>query len=301
MRKTALLILVLAGFLLNIKTARAVTVVPEIEPTEEASASAAPLVVPTIVRENITEPTNQETIYRLESVLEGQREQKWNGWNTARKVVAAAVDRGVSANTIVLLLMLPLVATLISVLHYVLGLSGYGIFMPTMIAVTFLATGILGGLAMFGVTLAVSMWGGTVLKKFRLHFWPARAIGLMLIALMTFGLMVGSSFIKVIDISRISIFPVLFMVLLTEEFVRTQMAKSKSEAKRLTVGTLVLAVTGAVLMSVRMVQEIVLLNPGITILVVVAVNLLVGNYKGIRLTEISRFKAAIRAKSSLKK
>jgi len=37
-------------------------------------------------------------------------------------------------------------------------------------------------------------------------------------------------------------------------------------------------------------------NPMVTILIVVVVNIMVGNYKGIRLTEIKRFKNAIRRK-----
>jgi len=88
----------------------------------------------------------------------------------------------------------------------------------------------------------------------------------------------------------------LFMILLAEEFVRTQLAKSKKEAISLTVGTLVLAMVGAIILNARGIQKMVLDNPMVTILIVVVVNIMVGNYKGIRLTEIKRFKNAIRRK-----
>ena len=92
-------------------------------------------VTPTVAvknQDNLTETTGQSSVYKLESVLKDNRTGKWNGINSLRKAEEIAVDRGVPANTIVLLLLLPLIATLVSGLHYILGLSGYGIFMPTM-------------------------------------------------------------------------------------------------------------------------------------------------------------------------
>jgi hypothetical protein len=234
--------------------------------------------------------------YLMESVS-AQKVSGWGVFNFGKTVVRVAIDRGIEPNLIVLLLLLPLVATLVSVLHYVFGLSGYGIFMPTMIAVTFLATGIFGGLLLFAMILMISVFGGLLLRKLKLHFWPARSINLMLISVGTFGLMLVSSSVQIIDISNISIFPVLFMIMLCEEFVRTQLVKSKSEAKKLTFGTLVLAIIGAVTMNIAEVQRLVIMYPEGVILLVLVVNLAVGNYTGIRFSEVKRFKKAIRKKN----
>jgi len=213
------------------------------------------------------------------------------------KVIDGAIASGVEAQTIVMLLLLPLLATLVSVMHYILGVSGYGIFVPTMIAVALSATGIAGGLILFGAILSISILSNFLLKKLKLHFWPARALGLVLISTGVFWLMVGSVKLKMVDIGNISIFPVLFMILLAEEFTRTQLIKSKKEAIKLTVGTLGLAILGSVVMEWREVQRMVLTYPVVIIAVTVVINLMVGNYTGIRLTEIKRFKKAIRKKS----
>jgi hypothetical protein len=267
---------------------------PTVVPTASASATPAPTEIK--IKDNITEPNSPSTAYRLESVLEKQQVGGWNGLNTIRKMVRMAVSRGVAANTIVLLLMLPLVATVVSALHYVVGLSGYGIFMPTMVAVTFLTTGIFGGLTLFAIILMISLISNWLLKKFKLHFWPARSINLMLISAVTFGMMTISTYVPFGDMSKISIFPVLFMILLVEEFVRTQLAKSKKEAVNLTMGTLILAIVGSAVMEIRVVQEWVLLNPELTLILVLVVNVIVGNYSGIRWLEIKRFRKAIRKK-----
>ena len=262
-----------------------VTPIREITPTATVTATVIPQ--PSIVINNITESEGKEI--EIEEV-------KWNGINTFKVSINWAAKKGVSTNTLVLLLLLPLVATLVSFLHYVVGLLGYGIFMPTMMAIVFLATGIFGGLILFTLILIISLVSNMVLRKLKLHFWPARSISLLFISIGTFVLMVVSSFVSSIDISKISIFPILFMILLTEDFTRTQLVKSKKEAKKLTIGTMILAITGAGVMNFSMVQQVVLKYPDAMIAAVLVVNLLVGNYTGIRWSEIGRFKNGIRDK-----
>lgn len=286
MKKLAqvILLLMVCFLVFEKKPLKAKTLV--ITPTIEATPTAevVPTKVPVV---NITEAKSKVIEYKQE---------KWNGINTLRVATGWAVERGVSTNTLVLLLLLPLVATLVSFLHYVAGLSGYGIFMPTMIAIAFLATGVFGGLLLFALILMISLMSNLILKKLKLHFWPARAINLMMISIGTFVLMVISSFVSWLDISKISIFPILFMILLAEEFTRTQLVKSRNEAKKLMIGTIVLAVAGAVTMNFAWIQDLVLRYPDLIVLMVLSINLLVGNYSGIRWMEISRFKKGIREK-----
>lgn len=217
-------------------------------------------------------------------------------WNGISFLISEAVSKGVPENTVAMLLLLPLVATLVSVIHYVIGFSGYGIFMPTMMAVALMATGVGSGLILFAVILAITLISNLVVKRLKLHFWPARSITLLFVSMGTFGAMVLTSYIKIVDVGKISIFPILFMILLTEEFARTQLTKSKKEAVRLTAGTLVLAVAGAMVMGVEGIEGMVLKRAEMVILVVVVTNILVGRYGGIRFTEIKRFKGAIRKK-----
>lgn len=250
--------------------------------------------VASVEKENITEPSDEGTKSRLAAVLDEQKVGDWNVINTLRKGIRWAVSRGVPASTIVLVFLLPLIATVVSILHYVVGLTGYGIFTPTMMAVTFLSTGIVGGLVLFLVILGMSLLGRMLTSKLKIHYWPSRSINLLFICIVIALLMFASSYLTFLDISQISIFPILFMIMLAEDFVRTQLAKSKKEAKKLTIGTILLSIVGAVVMNISFVQEKVLLYPEITILMVLLVNLWVGKYKGIRLSEFKRFKKAIR-------
>lgn len=283
MKKTALLILTWLFLGWGVIKVEGKTPSPTVVPT----ATVIPTAIPTVVS-NITDVSTK--------VVGNREEVKWRGWNSLSFLISKAIEKGVPANTIVLLLLLPLVATLVSVLHYLLGVSGYGIFMPTMMAVAFLATGTMGGLVLFAVILLITLLSNLLVKKLKLHFWPARSITLLFVGL---GIFLGMSLVayfKIFEVSKISIFPILFMVLLTEDFVRTQLVKSKKEALRLTFGTLILAVLGAMTMNMKWLQESVLNYAEIVVILVILINILVGNYSGIRLSEIKRFKGAIRKK-----
>ncbi len=231
---------------------------------------------------------------RLREDLNLEKMPSWKGWNTLGYGVRLAIENGVSPVTIVLLLLLPVVATMVSLLHYVVGISGFGSFMPSMIAVAFLATGVYGGLLLFALILMISIVGGVILRKLKLHYWPARSINLLFIGLGTFGLMWLTASVEILDIRQVSIFPVLTMIVLAEDFVRTQLTKSKKAARSLTLGTLLLALAGAGLMQWQALQRWVLLYPEIVLLLVIVINMWVGNYGGMRLTELSRFKKAFR-------
>jgi len=216
----------------------------------------------------------------------------WNGFNSVKILKEYAVLQGINANTIAMLVLLPVIATLVSFLHYYVGLTGYGIFMPTMIAVIFLSTGVFGGITLFALILGISLISNAILKKFKLHFWPARAINLVFIGIgVVLVWALASKYFKT-DLSNI--YAIMIMILLVEEFVRTQLIKSKNEAWSLTFGTLLLASLGAGMMNISVVQSWVLSNPDITVLSIIIANIIIGSYRGIRLTEIGRFSKAIR-------
>lgn len=281
--------------------AGAVTVAPVSEGGLESTSSAevTPSAIPTIeIKDKITEPGSEEVKGKLAAVLNEQTLGPLSFDNFLKHFVRYAVDRGVPANTIVLILLLPLIGALVGVLQYFVGLSGFSTFMPAMIAVTFLATGIAGGLILFGVILIATLVSGKLLRRIKLYYWPRRAITLMIVSLITFVLLALSPSLGLLDLTQISIFPILFLILLSEEFTRVQVGKSKKSAVSLTIGTLVISILGASLMSWEYLQKLVLLNPEISFLVVLILNIFIGRYGGWRLSEYQRFKSLLKRRTS---
>ena len=90
-------------------------------------------------------------------------------YNFLQYGIAQAVDQGVSADTIVLVLLFPLVASLIAAGRHLLGFHGFGIFVPAMLAVAFVATGIKVGLILFLVIYLTANLARKITQKLKLQ------------------------------------------------------------------------------------------------------------------------------------
>lgn len=282
--------LVLAGFGLIFLPARARSATPIALVGQESSPTATIAPSP----EPLIEPLDQPTRDRLRSALVEQKLGPISIANFLKHAIRAAIDKGVPTNTIVLIFLLPLIGTIVGALYYLVGLTGFGIFMPAMISVSFLATGITGGLLLFGMILFLTSVVRRLLRKIRLHQRSRRTIVLWVVSLGTFVLLFLAPNLHLFDLTKISIFPILFLILLSEEFVRAQMGKSKRGAINLTLGTLLIAIVGAILMGWDRLQELVILHPELSLLTLFLLNLFIGRYTGFRLLEYRRFKPVLR-------
>ena len=93
------------------------------------------------------------------------------------------VNQGVPQETVILILMLPIVATIIAFGRQVIGIRGFGIYTPLIITFAFLATGLKYGLAIFIVILLVGTLMRFLVRYIRLLYLPRMAIVLTAVAL----------------------------------------------------------------------------------------------------------------------
>ncbi|MDD3679625.1 MAG: 7TM domain-containing protein [Candidatus Shapirobacteria bacterium] len=240
--------------------------------------------------EKITEPT-EVVKGRLTLLLEGQEIGGINIGNFLKHAIRKTVALGIPANTIVLVFLLPLMATLITLVRYIFGVSGFGIFTPVMISVALIATGLTQGLVLFLVIAAIAILARTLLRKIRVHFLPRMSLLLWFVCLGVFALLLVGPQLGFADIADISIFPILIVILLVENFIEVLIGKNSKEALRMTGQTLVVAVFGYWFLSWRSLQGFVLLNPEIIFLSLLIVNLVIGRYSGLRWLEYRRFRS----------
>jgi hypothetical protein len=265
---------------------------PEIELDQEATEAAepaTPAATPIVTREDITEPRG-EVQGRLERYLLEQDIGELGPLNFVRHAMRAAVERGVPANTLVLLLLFPLVAMIIAAARHLIGLRGFGIYIPAVLSVAFVATGTVTGLLLFVVILGLGIYGMRVFRFLRLQYLPRMALLIWLVSIGVFATMIVSPLIGLPEIRAINIFPILILILLAENFNEVQLGKSRREATELTIETLLLALISALVLSLDAVQRLALLQPELLIVGVAVANIVVGRYVGLRLTEYLRFK-----------
>ncbi len=234
----------------------------------------------------------------LESIIAAQKlATLWPG-NVIRYAISYAVSAGVSADTIVLLMLLPLVAAFIAAVRHIVGLRGFGILLPAALSVVFVSTGPVVGIGLFLLIVAVSTFTRLFLKesKIRMQYLPRMAFILWAVVIGVLGILFITPLVNRPDIANVSIFPVLILVLLSEDFTRVQLGKNARAAIRITAETLLLAFLSFLLLTFRPLQELAILNPEILLLSVALFDFIIGKYSGLRFMEYWRFRKLINKK-----
>ncbi|MFH0942984.1 MAG: 7TM domain-containing protein [Candidatus Beckwithbacteria bacterium] len=270
--------------------------VPALGMEATASAEATPagtLSIEAVTKQDITERTSE-----VKGKLEGYLDQKeigklsWHNW--LQQAIRQAVAKGVSANTIVLVLLFPLVAGMIAAARHLLGLTGFGIFVPAMLSVAFVAIGIKAGLVMLVVIFMGAALARKTTEKLKLQYLPRMALMMWLVSVVVLGVLLGAVNVNLGGLSAVSIFPILILMLLTENFIEVQTGKSRHEAVQVMLQTMAMAVVGALILRNSWVQKLALLNPELFLLIVAALDIYVGKYVGLRVMEMWKFRKLIK-------
>lgn len=262
--------------------------------SDSAETSATESAATTAVKERLLVPedfTRSEVSKgRLERALDSKVVSRLTPLNGLSWAIRQAVNRGVPANTIVLLILFPLVAALIAAARHIVGLQGFGIFTPAVISVAFLATGVVTGLLLFLGIILFATVARIILKKLKMPTMPRMALLLWFVTVGLLGLLLVSPYLNLESLLELNIFPILLLILLAETFIDAQITRSLSDALYLTVETLLLALLSFLVLSTQTLQEWVLLNPEVAVLGIGLGDWLIGKYSGLRLMEMWRFR-----------
>ena len=264
-------------------------------PTDTASPSAELEAEPiTAPRPDLTQIT-EETVGPLEKLLAEQSLGPIWPTNPIKYAIRAAVEAGVPPNTIVLLLLLPVIAAIIAAARHIVGIRGFGIFLPAALSVVFVATGPVVGIILFLIIVAVSTVTRLTLRKLKikLQYLPRMALLLLFVVMGVLAVLFATPVIKQPDLTNVSIFPVLVLVLLAEDFSKVQIGKSAKTAINLTTETLILSLASYVFLTLKPLQEFALLRPEILLLSVAIFDFFLGKYVGLRFVEFWRFRKLI--------
>ncbi len=212
--------------------------------------------------------------------------------------IYSLLNFGVPENTIVMLLLLPVIATFIAATRQIVGVRGFGIFLPAALSVAFVAIGPILGILLFTAIVIISTLVRLITRKFKLklQYLPRMALILWFVSVGILGILLVAPYINYRPLLNVSIFPVLVLTLLVEDFIRIQIGKSLKTAFALTLQTLILAFIAYAFLTYYPLQKFALLNPEILLTLTLFVNILLGRYVGLRLTEYLRFKKLIGSK-----
>lgn len=241
-----------------------------------------------IRRENVTNPEPEEQRDEVFQLLDQRPIESLTLFNVFGFVVQYAISAGVPANTVVLILLLPVLSTLIAFIRHVIGLPSLGLLVSVSLAITLLATGITAGLILLMSTILSSSLSRMILRNIKIMQLPKSALSTFFVSIVIFLVLTFSAGVGILAVKQLSIFPVLVLILLSQQISQLQIDRTFREASMIAAVTIAIGLVGYLILSSQMIRDMVLLYPEIVLLLIPA-NLAIGRYFGLRLTEYYRF------------
>lgn len=286
-------------FLISVTSVRAELVSPEAtlsgEIVGQAEQATPSSIVEKVVVEktDLTQPTG-DVKNKLEKVLEENPVGDLTWKNFLRYAVTRAVKNGVPVNTVVLVLLFPLVVAMVAAARHLVGVRGAGILTPALLSVAFLATGVWAGVLLFVVILLVTIAARMSLKALKLQYLPRVSLLLWVVSAGVFLTLFAASIWNISSLVTVGIFPILILMLLAETFIDIQSGRSSSEARALIFQTFFLAMISSLILGSELVQRAVLLWPEIIFFGVAVFDVFMGRYTGLRLSEYLMYRGVVK-------
>lgn len=201
---------------------------------------------------------------------------------------------GLSLDLLRILIMMPLGAMVIVIFRNVVGLKTFGTFLPTLIAAASTNTGFWSGVFGFVVIVLLTSLVRRAIAPLQLLHSPQLAILLTTtVSLMVVLTFVGAQF-GLSGLTRITLFPIAVLAITAERFVLMEAEEGAVEALRTLAWTVVVVFFCYLAISSVALQLLLLSFPEL-LLVVVAVDIWLGRWLGLRVTEWARFRPVLAA------
>lgn len=208
-------------------------------------------------------------------------------------LISYIIQKGVPQETVVLILILPIIATVIAFTRQIIGWKAFGIYTPLISAFAFWAIGLKYGLIVFAAVILTGILLRSMVKHLRLLYLPRIAIVLTGVALSIFALFLIIAIVGKNGLLQTSIFPILIIISLLEEFIGAQTKKGLKSAVIMSLETIFLSIICYYLIIWPWLQNILLNYPWLVFLTVIF-NIALGKWTGLRLSEYFRFRQVIK-------
>lgn len=209
-------------------------------------------------------------------------------WNLVSSLVNFMLVRGVPSSTILLLLILPIIATILAFLKQVIGISTLGLYTPSVIALGFITLGWEVGLPFILFIIATGYFTRSFMRRWRMMFFPKVAITISVVSFTLLILMgIGAAFN--LTLTEDKVFVLLIMSTLSESFFNLKIEAGWRGAIINVGETIAAALLAAFVVQLSVVESMILAYPELLIVTII-INIFLGQWTGLRLLEYFRFK-----------
>lgn len=215
------------------------------------------------------------------------------------QILQDIINSGLPQETVVLLLLVPVIACLVAIFRHVIGLSTSGFYFSMLFALSMYFIGdegfkgILYGVPAIAAVLVLAYLFRAITKSWRVHYLPRMALLVSAISIIALITVSALSYFSAGEIAFHRVFPLLVIIILSERFASMLIRKNEQTvAIRMAEATL-FGVLAYLVLASDFVENLVLNNPEV-ILIVLLINILVATSSQLRLSEFIRFRQIIK-------
>ncbi|TFG94867.1 MAG: transglutaminase [Calditrichales bacterium] len=208
-----------------------------------------------------------------------------NAWELFQKA-------GLSLDLLRIILMIPVGAVVTIIFRNVIGLRTFGTFLPALIASAFRGSGLLWGMVAFMLIIVVGSLLRSLLERLRITHTPKLTILLVYVVFALLSVSGLGVYFNNMSLAKATLFPLALMAITIERFALLAQESGTREAYTIFANTAVTVFFCYLVINSLFLQTIVLAFPE-TMLLVICAGIYFGNWVGIRVTELIRFRGLI--------
>jgi len=209
---------------------------------------------------------------------------------------AVFAQLGIPLDLLKVIIMIPLGSLVVVIFRNVIGLRTFGVFLPVLIAVAARATGYWWGILGFSAMILFTSLVRRLLEKLELLHTAQLAVLLTTVIGSMLLLALGAERLGLTDLAKVTLFPVAIMALTSERFAVVEDEEGR-RAAWMTLFRSLVAVGFCYLTISSLSLQILMLGFPELLLAVIAADIWLGRWIGMRATEWLRFKGLLRERS----
>ncbi len=213
-------------------------------------------------------------------------------WEVAPFLVREMTERGVDSQTVILLLMLPIIATIFAFLKQIIGITSFGLYTPSIITLSFVALGWQVGVLFLVFIVLTGYLTRMLMRDWRLLYIPKVAITLTVVSITLLLLIAAGEFLGV-TLAPNAVFMLLIMSTLAENVLNVKLEEGWRTAILGISETILGALACVALIRWPAFQSLIFAYPEL-ILLTILINVGLGRWTGLRVVEYFRFKEVFR-------
>ncbi|MDD4382268.1 MAG: 7TM domain-containing protein [Candidatus Dojkabacteria bacterium] len=212
------------------------------------------------------------------------------------------IDNGISEGVLELILCITIVATIVSIARYIVGSKTFGIYAPIILSVAYLFTGLKYGLVITAIVIGISLLSYTLLSKIRMHYIARIAINysLMAIIFLLCLMLINYLGLGLQNMSLIQPLAIISIFALSDFFIKQYVKKGFKNTSIILLSTIVISALGWLIITREVIYTFLINNLWILPTLII-LNIIIGQFSGLRLKDIFRFRSIIQDKENVKK